>query len=383
MLSPQKKICVNVIGLKIKLKNSLYRAQLSQYLKAQIACQNNYDLSKIQQAHKVVLFVLPGEEFMSGGILSIFSLCHYTRDILPDHAVVLVTEAGNKTYASVSWFHTEEKIYRWAQVMGNLQNTERLIIHIPEYMSGAFYDKLPESSRGVLKKIPALTINILNQNPQIMPPTDETQKLFELTPKVTQTLAFRNKNIQELANRYHMPITTVFSYLDLSKWQPVPFNQKEKLILLSSDKNAYRKQVVRALKNGIPDFKLITINKMSFEQYMTLVCKAFAVISLGEGYDGYLLQPCIVQTLSFAVYNETFFPKPDFLQLTNIYSSYPEMIQNIAQDIRRQSNEPTEYYEAIRLLRSLDTDHSEQRLIELLTRFYRQDYECNPEQRSG
>lgn len=377
--APQKNICLNVFGLKIKLKNPWYRVQLAQYLKAQIACQNCYDLSEIRQAQKVVLFVLPAEEVVSGGILSIFSLCRYTRDILPNHAVVLVTEAGNKTYACISWFHTDEKIYRWEQMMDNLQNTERLILHIPEYMSAAFYDKLSESNRNILKRIPDLTINILNQNPQIMPPSDAVQNLFDLSPKVTQTLAFRDKNIQELANRYQMPITTVYSYLELSKWKPVPFNQKKKIILLSPDTNIYRKQVVNTLKKEMPDFKLISINKMSFEQYMSLVCQAFAVISFGEGYDGYLLQPIIVKTLSFAVYNETFFPNTDFLQLTNIYASYPEMIQNIAWDIRRQSNDPAEYYKAIRALKNLDTEHSEQRLITLLTQFYAQNYECNPE----
>ena len=380
---PQKNIWLNMFGLKIKLKNLRYRAQFAQYLKTQIERQDSYDVLEIRQARKVVLFVLPAEEVVSGGILSIFSLCRYTRDILPDHMVVLVTEAGNKTYSCVGWFHTNEKVYRWNQVMDNLQNTECLIAHIPEYMSATFYDKLPESSRSILKRIPGLTINILNQNPQIMPPPDAVQKLFDLSLKVTQTLAFREKNIQELANRYHMPITTVFSYLDLSKWQPVPFNQKKKLILLSPDKNDYRKQVVKALRKKLPDFKLITINKMRFEEYMTLVCQAFAVISFGEGYDGYLLQPSIVKTLSFAVYNETSFPNIDFLELTNIYASYPEMIQNIVRDIRRQSDNPAEYYETIRELRSLDIDHSEQQLIDILTRFYRQDYECTPERGCG
>ena len=59
------------------------------------------------------------------------------------------------------------------------------------------------------------------------------------------------------------------------------------------------------------------------------------------------------------------------------------MIQNIVRDIRRQSDNPAEYYETIRELRSLDIDHSEQQLIDILTRFYRQDYECTPERGCG
>lgn len=378
MAAPRKNICLNTFGLKIKVKNPWYRTQMARFLNEQMSRQNGYDVSAIRQARSVVLFVLPGEECISGGILSIFSMCRYTREILPDAAVVLVTEAGNKTYAQASWFHTDEKIYRWDQVMDNLQDVGHMVIHIPEYMASFFCDELPEESRRILQNIPDLTINILNQNPEIMPPSDTVQKLFELTRHVTQTLAFREKNIQDLANRYHMPVTTIFSYLDLSGWTPVHFHNKKKLILLSHDKNLYRNQVIKILNHEMPDFELITINNMSFEDYMNKVCKAFAVISFGEGYDGYLLQASIVRTLSFAVYNETFFPNREFLKLKNIYTSYPEMISNIARDIRRYADNATEYYDTISALRRLDADHSEQQLIGRLQRFYRKDYECMP-----
>lgn len=377
---PQREFYLNVLSLKIKLKNLLFRRQFERYLKEQKALQDSYDLSEIRKAQKIVLFVLPSEEVVSGGILSIFSLCHYTRKILPDHLVLLVTEAGNKTYAGSSWFCSDEKIYRWEQVIDSMQNAESVIVHVPEYMSGEFYGKLPESSRKVLKELSHLIINVLNQNSQMLPPVEKTQKLFELSPTVTQTLAFSSKNIQKLANQYQMPITTIFSYLDLSKWKPILFSQKEKLILLSPDKNVYRKNVVKVLKKGLPDFELVTIKNVCFEQYMSLVCRAFAVISFGEGFDGYFLQPSFVKTMSFAVYNETFFPNNDFLALPNIYVSYAEMSQNIVRDIQSLVYDQTGYYETIRTLRSMDTEHSEQRLIELLTRFYRQDYECTPKQ---
>ena len=244
MTVPRKLICLNLFGLKIKVKNPWYHTEMVRFLNEQIARQNGYDVSAIRQARSVVLFVLPGKECVSGGILSIFSLCRYTREILPDSAVVLVTEAGNKTYAEASWFHADEKIYRWDQVMDNLHDTEHLIIHIPEYMAACFCDKLPETSRRILQSIPDLTINILNQNPKIMPPSDAVQKLFELTLHVTQTLAFRERNIQEIADKYNIPVTTIFSYIDLSRWTVVPFYKKEKIILLSPDKNEYRSSII-------------------------------------------------------------------------------------------------------------------------------------------
>lgn len=376
---PTKRFYVTIFGIKIKIRNPLYGIQKKQYLKKQVKIQNGYNISKIKNAKYMVLFILPFEEIVSGGILSIFSLCQYTREILPEYSVFLVTEAGNKTYACSSWFHSEEKIYRWSQIMENLDNIERLIIHIPEYMSCDFYDKLPADSRSVLKKVPDLMINILNQNPLVMPSSRAVQKLFELTSKVTQTLAFREKNIQQLANQYHMPITTIYSYIDLSKWKSIPFSKKEKLILLSPDENSYRDQVIESINKNLPDFKLITINNMTFEQYMDNICKAFAVISFGEGYDGYLLQPAIVKTLSFAVYNETFFPNSEFLNLTNIYKSYQGMICDMATYIRYLLKNPMEYYTVISELRRLDTIHSEQHVINCLKCFYSQHYECFPE----
>ena len=375
----QKSFSIVLWGIKVSLKNPFYQIWKKSYLKQQICIQDSYELSSISSSKNIVAFVLPSIEIISGGILSIFSLYKYTKRLLPDFSTLLITENGKDIYAKISWFENDEKIYRWEQFINNIQNTENLILHISEYMADKFYAGLSSQDIGILQNIKNLRINILNQNPQLLPEISKLQKLFLLSSHITQTLAFKEKDLQNRANRYFMPLSFISSYVDLSKWRSIPFNKKEKLILLSSDKNKYRKEIVRILKKQLPEFNIITIKQMSFETYMNFVCKATAVISFGEGYDGYFLQPCYVGTLSFAVYNETFFPNSSFLDLEHVYPSYKAMSRDLVQDIIKLTNNSEEYYGTINKLKILDKDHSEEVVVRSLERFYQQKYDVVPE----
>ena len=53
--------------------------------------------------------------------------------------------------------------------------------------------------------------------------------------------------------------------------------------------------------------------------YMDYIAKAMFVISFGEGFDGYFIQPCLVGSVGIAVYNERFFPDSSWKELDNVY----------------------------------------------------------------
>ena len=57
------------------------------------------------------------------------------------------------------------------------------------------------------------------------------------------------------------------------------------------------------------------------------------VISFGEGYDGYFIEPLLSGTLSFTARNPVFFPN-EFRELPNVYKNYEEMHERITDDIR-------------------------------------------------
>ncbi len=375
--TPLRKISINLFGLRCRIPNPFYKLQFRKYQSIQKNIQDRFDILPLQKSHKTIVFLLPGKEVVSGGILSIFSICRYTKLIQKKYLVICVTEPGMYTYSKVSWFNSNEKILRWDQFIRNINDKSELVIHIPEYMSGAFYSKLSELDKKKLIKVDDLKINILNQNPMLLPPADKVGDLFLLTNDVTQTLAFKTKKIDELANKYYTPVITIYSYLDITKWMAK--TSKKKLILLSPDKNENRSSIVKSLKSGLPDFKILTISGMSFEEYMKYVSEAFAVITFGEGYDGYFLQAAAIGTLSFSVYNETFFPNDSFLDLKNVYSSYHQMESSIVNDIILYFNNNDKYRDAVNELRRLDEVHSEASFVSRLKKFYNNDFECYPQ----
>lgn len=340
---------------------------------------NYFPIAEVQDAKKLVLFILPKREIIGGGVLSIFSIAKYTKRLLPDYRVFFVTEKGKAQYDKITWFDNDEKIFKWERVIRSLSGVDRLLIHIPEFMTRNFYDRLSKRDVKILRKVPHLQINILNQNSKLLSSVDDVKKLFRLTDFVTQTVAFERDVQQSFANKYNMPITFISSFLDLSKYKVVPFEEKEKLIVLSPDVCPVRDSLIDSLKKELSDYRIEVVNNMSFENYMDLISRAFAVITLGEGFDGYLLQPSIVKTLSFAVYNSDFFPDSEFLNLMNIYKSYDDLMQNIIGDITELSLDKEKYYTVINELRRLDNCHSEEIHVSLLNDFYNQKYNFIPQ----
>lgn len=375
---PQRKLRINFFHRCIRIPNPIYPLQLNRYLKHQISQQDKYDQLKLNNSTKAVVFILPGKQVISGGILSIFTICEFTRTILSDYQVLMVTEPGRFTYASLNWFSNQERIIRWELFINSFTNLSELIIHIPEYLSNSFFDNISPNDRTKLLKIPSLRINILNQNPQLMPNPKAIEPLFKLTKKITQTLAFKDKKIQELSNKYRMPITALLSYIDLTHWQPIPYELKSKRILLSPDINNYSKRILKLLKLELPEYEVEVIHRMTFEDYMRKVQDSFAVISLGEGYDGYLLQPAYVGTLSFAVYNDIFFPSKKFLRLRNVFSTYDQLLEDIVGRIVFFAAKKSNYYEAIEQLKEMDKDHSKEELMSRLNAYYQEVYDCYP-----
>ena len=176
-----------------------------------------------------------------------------------------------------------------------------------------------------------------------------------------------------------MPVHLFSTWLDYSKYAPTAFDKKEKIIVLSPDQNEHRSKIVRTLETQLPNFSLVTVKHMKFEEYMALISKAFAVITFGEGFDGYFSQPSFLGTLSFSVFNETFFPDKSWLSLKNVFGSYQEMNKNISDFILRTQENQSEYYQCVDDVRcGVERYYSEQLYEDNLKRFYLKQYDVLP-----
>ena len=118
---------------------------------------------------------------------------------------------------------------------------------------------------------------------------------------------------------------------------------------------------------------------MTFTEYMDLISRAFFTITFGEGFDGYFLQPPIVESIGFAVYNNEFFPSENWLKFDNVFKSYDEMHENIVGIIKQLQSDRESY---LSLSKQVKTEHdklySYEKFHSNLKRFYDRDYDFAP-----
>ena len=361
-------ITVKFLGIKLCVKNK-------QKVLDAIKIQNSYDLSNIKNTKKMIVFFIPPKNDINGGIMSIFSICKYSREICPDAQCVITTFPSKVTYAHNTFFKNDEKIYRWEQIVNNAKNVKELIIHIPEYFSDKFSTALTNKDFKFLKQIENVQINILNQNIELMPEPEKIKGLYKITNNVTQTIAHDRYATQEVCDKWQIPTHFLSVHIDTSGYRSYAFEEKEKIIVLSPDEAPYKEAIVKKLKQELPDFKLITVENMPFDEYMDLIAKAYFTISFGEGFDGYFNQPQAVRGLGMAVYNSDFFPDESWLELKNVYKSPADMENNIVNDIKELSANKELYYSLInKMNEKLSTLYGEDLFKRNLEKFYKEEY---------
>lgn len=370
-----KHIICKILGLKFKFRNFKYYKQFIDAVKIQDA----YDLTNLNNAKKLILFLIPSPDkcIINGGIMSIFSLCETSREINEGIPCIISTYPNCKyTYAYNDQFKNNEKIYRFSPIVDNAKNLEEMILHIPEYYADDFYNDLTGKDIEFLKSIKNLHINIMNQNIELMPEPEKLRDLYKLTNNITQTLAHDRYATQEVCDKWQIP-THLFSVnIDISKYKAYPFEEKEKIIVLSPDCNENKEKIVKKLGKELPDWKLVTVNNMTFKEYMDLISRAFFTITFGEGMDRYFGQPQYVNSVGFAVYNDEFFPNNNRKNFENVCASYDEMYENIVADVKKYSQNKEKYEKIIKdFINENSKLYQVSKFYDNLKRFYDRKYD--------
>jgi hypothetical protein len=319
-------------GRKLEAAPFLHASETANYI-----VQNNTFPLEAERAEKLMVIVVPEHNEMSGGIFSFFTIARAAYEIRRkhDYHVLIMTRPNrhNLTYLRQRNFRNSEDVYRFEQIT-RCQNARVVYLHIPEYATTDFVQLLSNDVLTYLRSRERLYINILNQKIDIMPDKKEFADLRTLANELTQSVAHHAYFGQGFSDRYDMPMLLLPPYTDLSGYEPIPFEDKEKLIIYSPDDAKYRGPVLRALEAGLPDYSLREIRGITFDEYMDLASRCRFSITFGEGFDGYLAQPIHQGGVSFAVYNEEFFPSKDLISFDNIFSSGEEMISGIVDRIR-------------------------------------------------
>ena len=329
-----------MMSFKNYLKKVIYKNQKIRKLRQFL----NFTPYILSNKPHLVVFIIPFGDMLNGGVLSINNFYQSSKKKLNNSIVVLVTPKNAENFINFTKFNNDSFIFNCKLIILLLRfkKIKEVIFHVPEYYLKQFMDNDFKDNRHVFSK-KKLIVNVLNQkndemySPQIFKEYKEKYgDIFTITCAHKQYANKKNKD------EYNIPCHHLSVYLDESNYPKKTFDQKENIILLSPDHHKNKKEIINILKDKLPFFTFITINKITFEDYKELVSKSKFQITFGEGLDGYFIEPYFCKSIGFSVYNEEFFTS-NYQLLKTVYPSYKELKRNIVNDILELNNNKTKY----------------------------------------
>ncbi len=309
-------------------KNTLSGETLSGETLESIQIQDNYDLTELKNTENLTIFFIPSHLKISGGIISIFTLCNTFRLFDKNSLYLVCTLPGNETYSQNDYFTNNEKIYRFQQIIRNAIHVKNITIHIPEIYIALFLRNLNSAEHKFLQS-KNLHINVLNQNIELMPSSFFVNKLKSLTNNITQTTAHKKYCTQEICDKWQIPTHHIFNPPPSHKTNIKSFQDKEKIIVVSPDLHEDKDKILKKITTEFKDFKIFIVDNIPFDQYLDVLGRAFFSISFGEGFDGYFIRAPKNNNICFSVYNTMFFPDSSWLDFKNVFENYQDMYDNI------------------------------------------------------
>ncbi|MGP8069992.1 MAG: hypothetical protein ACLP5V_08885 [Candidatus Bathyarchaeia archaeon] len=297
----------------------------------------NYD----PEIQKLVIFLSPTTDYISGGVISITSIFNETeglRNQIGADAIMCIVP-GDPALIRYSKFDNRNFLYDLFQVLSYFTRLERVMIHVPEYAVGTVADTIARKLALRLHKIADVHFNILLQNVRFIPSRKDVDSLREFG-KVTCTIAHRSYSdyagkLLGIHPRY------ISWYVSLQDYVRPSYQEKSNLIIVSPDAHPRKEEILHHLKSMIPNMDIRLVKDIPYSDYRKLVASAKWTLTFGEGLDSYFLETVFSGGVGFAVYNSEFFTE-DFKGLRTVYDSWDSLISRICEDIR-ELDTPRQY----------------------------------------
>ena len=336
----------------------------------------------LRKKNKVVVFLTPGDIKINGGVLSIYSLAEASRKALDrEHRVILCTYPNHLTYLFNNKFKNKEFIVSFNCFLriAALKYFDEVLIHIPEYYSKFFLGALTESQIQILSTVKTLKLNILNQNIEQLPEPQLVKPLKVLTHNLSITCSHSRFCTQKLSDEYSAPVHFLSVSLRSVFGKNVPFEKKKHCFVISPDFSPFKSKIINFLKENFPEWKIVEIKNMTYEEYLKLISESYFTISFGEGFDSYFIQPFFNNSIGISVFNPKFFPDSTWQEFDTVFSSYDELITRLVPTIENLLGSREEYIKLQKqVLEKLKTVYSRSDFEKNLKSFYKQDYDFVP-----
>ena len=324
------------------------------------------------QTKRLIVFLTPGYELTSGGVMAITAMYEETRAMpeLHQSEVVLCTVPGDPPFLKYGWFKNSNYILDLESVIKRCGRLDYLQLHVPEYRVNRLLEWLA-ASKPLLENVKEVHVNVLLFNIDLI----QGQHVSELERFGKTTCTTAHEAYSNLATREALGVSThsLLICKGAEFYSPTAYQEKEQLLVVSPDAHPFKERVLGQIAQALPHLRIQVIQGLAYEDYAALIRRAKWSLTFGEGLDGFFVETVFSGGVSFAVFNERFFT-PAFAELETVYPSWEVLLDRIADDIKR-FDEPAAYSQRWREAYDLLSEHLDtNRFRERLRSFYRGDY---------
>lgn len=303
------------------------------------------------EGEKLVVYIvdgadwITGREKISGGLLSIASMFEEVKKLpeLASHQIIMVTLDSCPLLLRHTQFENNITVFRFSQVFSYFNQLRHLIINVPEMLVPALPAELEKVPKRRLDRIGNLHINILNQNILKMPEPEAVDALKRCVPQVTMTTAHQRYCTGEMAQKYRVATHHLSTFFRPELYRRRSYAQKGNLMIASPDEHPMKAVILEDLRKQWPGLVVQVIRNLTYGDYKATIERAKWAVTFGEGMDAYFLETVLSGGVSFAVYNDDFFPK-EFKGLPAVFSTYEQMRRELPALIGQLDN-PTNFSE--------------------------------------
>ncbi|NOT76633.1 MAG: hypothetical protein HOP08_17015 [Cyclobacteriaceae bacterium] len=295
-------------------------------------------------ADSLIIFFVPGadrstlKETISGGVISLVSLCEETAKLYDVHRAQTVMCTFPREFLLLKHvnFANDTELYSFEQVVGYFKSVKHIIIHLPDDLAKPFLDRLFTNEKEWLSEMESVHINIVNANILLMPTLEVLSQIKGIATKMTMTAAHVKYCNLFYRKHFGMPLHLFSTWVSPEQYIYKDYSEKKEIIVVSPDGNSDKERVLTTLRQNT-NLEVITLQGLTHDVFKQTIANAKWALTFGEGLDGYLVEPVFSGSFGFAVYNEDFFTE-DFKNLNGIFSSYDDLNARIVEVIKGLDN---------------------------------------------
>lgn len=308
-----------------------------------------------KDTRKLIVYLVPDFDQICGGMMCITNYLNDIKDQpeVKEYSLMLATIPSPNTFIDYTKFDAHAHVYRFEQIRKYFTNLDTLLLHIPEYQFINFLYNISPNDLAWLNNLEHVTVNIMNQNQELMPDPVFVNMLRKIVPQMTMTCAHRRYCNENLRSTYNMPLHFIPADKKID-FLYYPYEKKENLLVLSPDLHPAKDEIVATIEKQFDGIKIVVVENMAFKDYLELIARAKWVLSLGEGFDGYVIESIFSGTISFTLYNDIFFDN-DFIPWPNMYENSNRMIETLALRMK-ELDSPERYNLFLKRLQALCND---------------------------